>query len=225
MAVEAKSNGDQFRRQMEIFRDRVGISLDRGFSRLGSRWDQAMQKRMRSGTTPPGVRKAPGLPTGRRTGRLARSLRAELIGAGGQLEGKGLAFGSRTPGEENYARIQEFGGKIEAKKTKYLAIPLPDAFRGRSVADPPRSYRDTFVFATTRGASFGGLYIVQEDKKGGLNFLFALRKEVTLSPRLGMISTMRAILKRHQRSTIVEALEDAAAHAFGATGGQSSLPS
>lgn len=210
------NNAEQMRRQIDKFGQRVGFAMDGAFNRLGQRWDKAMQARTRGGTTEPGVRKPPGTPTGRRTGRLARSLFSETFGLGNRIEGKGLFFGSRTPGQYNYAQIQEEGGTIRPRNSKYLAIPLPDAYRGRSVADPPRSYRDTFV---QRNPKTGKLFIIQQARGGKFNFLFLLAKQVKLQPRLGMVSTMRNVLKRHQRRELVRALEIAAEDTFGPSGG------
>lgn len=207
----AETNAAQIRRSVNVFRSRIGIELDESLDRLGQRWDRAMIKRLKSGSTEPGVRKPPNKPTGFRGGDLARSLTSGVVKEGPVIEGKKLAFGSRMPGRFNYAKVQEEGGVITPKNKKYLAIPLPDAWRGRSSVEPPRFFADAFV---QRNPKSGKLFIIKEDGRGGFLFLFLLAKKVTIKPRLGMVDTMRNILKKHQRREIIRALERAGDFAF-----------
>lgn len=73
-------------------------------------------------------------------------------------------------GEVVYGRILNEGGKIMAKKAKYLTIPFP------GVKGYVRNFPDTFVIKSKAG----NLVIVQKDKYGRLKPLFLLRKEVTI---------------------------------------------
>lgn len=212
----AKVDFIAFQNRIRTFQGQIGFQLDKAFERLGQRWDSDMIDRLRKGTTTePGERKRKGTPTGNRTRTLNRSLFSGVVNRGSRIDGKMLKFGSRMPGRFNYAITQELGATISAKKSKYLAIPLPDAYQGRAVADPPRSYPDTFV---QRNPKTGNLFIIQSKNDGSFKFLFLLKRRVVIHPNLGMRSTMRAILKKNQKKEFVRALERAATIAF-KTGG------
>ncbi len=206
-----KANSAIFRARMRRLGVEIGHELDGALKVLGQRWQRAALKNLRRGTTPPGRRKAAGIPTGNRTGRLANSLFSEVRLKGSRIHKKTLAVGSRMPGQFNPARIQEDGGVIRPRKSQFLAVPLPAAFRGRAVADPPRSYKNTFVVRSRKGQ----LFIVQPKGDGGFNFLFKLAKKVTLKPRLGFVSTLKKVLEKHRNPEFVKALNKAARRAFG----------
>lgn len=99
-----------------------------------------------------------------------------------------------------YAEVQELGtkvtGPIRPRNSKYLTIPLDDAKTGMGIArGSARSFRDTFVLnlgvrsntpSDMRGV--GSMFIVQEGR-GGLKWLFMLRKRVELPGGLGFFYT------------------------------------
>jgi len=228
--MPAKSNAKLFEAQLQKFRGIIGEEIDIGLAQLGKRWERNMAKRLAANSTEGGFRKSGSQGTGTKTGRLANSMKSIPFGEGPQIEGKGIAFGSRTPGEFNYARIQELGtvgkgGKlpdIKPRKSKFLAIPLPDAYKygggiSASQAPPTNSdkFKDTFVQRNPRS---GKLFILQPNGDG-FDFLFLLVRSVSLAPRLGMVDTMRDVLKNHRRKALVSAFERAAGKAFGATKG------
>lgn len=215
-ALRYDSNGEDVARRLERFRTRLrDTELGKALEDLGQRWLGAMVRRVRSGSTPAGQLKASGSPTGFRTGRLARSFVAEVEES---PEGpRFLSFGSRMPGQLNYARVQELGtvGKggelpdIVPTRSKFLAVPLPAAFRGRSVSDPPRSYADTFIRPSK---SVRGEAVIFQRRGINVEPIFALKKSVALEPRLGMRDTMREVFQR-QGSPLVQAAIRRAAQA------------
>lgn len=106
---------------------------------------------------------------GRKTGALARGVSFIVRGtedAGFELlVGTGLELKSQVV----YARIQDEGGTITAKRTKYLTIPFP------GVKGWARNYADSFVIK-----SKAGNLIIARDAGHGIQPLFLLKKEVKL---------------------------------------------
>lgn len=86
-------------------------------------------------------------------------------------------------------KIHEKGGVLKPKKAKYLTIPLPAALDSRGVPLKPsaRDWENTFVIKSKKG----NLLIAQ--KQGvQLVFLYVLKSEVYIPPRLGAEDTLLA---------------------------------
>lgn len=83
-----------------------------------------------------------------------------------------------------YARVQEYGATIKVKRAKWLTIPLPAALdsKGVPLKKKARDWKNTFIARSKKG----NLLIFK--KEGGRKIvpLYALKKEVTIPPRLGM---------------------------------------
>jgi len=143
----------------------------------------------------------------RRTGSLARSFRFEV-------SGKGLDSQTRFATDAPYARLQEHGGKITAKKAKALAIPLMGSpavtpagvprypsGHGRSLRNTlPKDY--TFwVYKAPSGKVFlmgakkteGGK--ASRSNKGRAQAWFQLKKSVTIKPRMKFAESIRLYVK------------------------------
>lgn len=99
---------------------------------------------------------------------------------------------SSTPGENlsatiytsgvAYARIQEFGGLIKAKSSKYLTIPVNDqAARLRERTSTLKSLNLTFVPGPHRGVAF--LYKTTKGKNARSELMFVLKPTVRLPAR------------------------------------------
>lgn len=108
----------------------------------------------------------------RRTGSLSRWLRWRVITSEGRVS---LELAADVP----YARIQEYGGVVNAKPGGWLTVPLPAALDARGVARRARTYPNTFIQRSRRG----NLLIFQKQGKEIVP-LFVLRKQVRL-PGIG----------------------------------------
>lgn len=128
------------------------------------------------------------LPSGKRTGKLARRsgklLRSiadsvKVTGAGDEIKGE--------IGAKGFGATHERGATIRAKKAKFLTIPLPAALDSRGIPKKRRArdWPNTFVIKSKRG----NLLIVQRKGKGLLP-LYLLRKSVRIPPRLGLGATL-----------------------------------
>lgn len=105
-----------------------------------------------------------------RSGRLRASIRA-FVRRGPELV---LQAGS---GRVKYARTQEFGATIQAKRSRYLAIPLEAARTGAGVArwPGPRSVPGLFFIRSKAG---NPLLVVRDGD--GIRPMFALKERVTI---------------------------------------------
>lgn len=94
-----------------------------------------------------------------------------------------------------YARLQEKGGTIVPKRAKALTIPMPDNLTPSGQARFPRAkgMQGVFLLKTKKGA-----FLVRKsagfDPFGGsgqkqLEFLWMLKKKVTIPPRLRFVAT------------------------------------
>jgi len=211
--VEVKTNADDFDRRVRAFARIFPEEFDTALNKLGARWLRGMAGRLSRDS-----RNRSRTKVRWRTGRLARSFFFNLNGKGGKLEGKELAFGSRMPGQTNYAGVHELGTRgaggtlptIRPTRSQYLAIPLQAAFEGTAEARPTSAFRpDSFVLK----AADGRLFIVRRSGDG-LQLLFKLQKTVDIPPRLGMRDTMRSVLKNNLRRETLAALDRAARKAF-----------
>lgn len=94
--------------------------------------------------------------------------------------------------EVKYARIQEEGGWVVAKK-RSLTIPFP------GIKDPPSSFRGRSFIIKAKGSD-SGIIAMKVGKRGNIKPLFVLRKSVRLparywftrpiGERMGMLDTM-----------------------------------
>lgn len=121
--------------------------------------------------------------SGRKTGQLARAV-------GMTMPGQTLTIGTNVQKQTDvkYAKIQDEGGTIKAKK-KFLTIPL------KGVKMRARDYPDAFFLRAK-----GNLFLVQPKWKkarggesygrGGLDFLFLLKPEVHLPATRWFSGTM-----------------------------------
>mgnify|MGYP001561734624 CR=1 FL=1 len=113
-----------------------------------------------------------------RSGRLRSSIGSIITESGNSIIGL-IGSGVRQGDRVKYADIQETGGIVKPKNSKYLAVPLPAALTPAGVLRrKPRDWPDTFVMKSGNG----NLLIVQ--KKGKrvtrLVALFILKKQVTI---------------------------------------------
>jgi hypothetical protein len=142
---------------------------------------------------------SPGQSVGRRTGSLARSFTFETTGD--RLSNlKGRVFFDRTHltvgtigGDPNttYAHAHEFGAVIRPKRARWLTIPIGEALTPAGVARGTiRDFPEGF-FLRINEDSLEGLFFVREvgDR---LEFLFALRKRVSIRPSLHFRDDWRA---------------------------------
>lgn len=102
--------------------------------------------------------------------------------------------------------VHETGATIRARRTQYLAIPLPTALdnRGVPLRPRPRDWDNTFVRESRRG----NLLIFQR-RGTGIIPLYLLKREVQLPARLGVQTTLMAGL-----DFFVDTAIDAAAKAI-----------
>ncbi len=125
------------------------------------------------------------LPTGDRTGKLARrsgrsmnNLKAQVGGPVDEIRGEVIVPFPLS--------VHEDGATIR-KKSKMLAIPLDAALdsRGRPLKRGPRSWRNTFVARSKRGNL---LIFLKRGKE--IIPLYVLKDQVKIPPRLGMGVTL-----------------------------------
>lgn len=161
---------------------------------------EAMRQR-HSGPWPSGTS-----PAGVRPGTLSRRGRGIASSLGFSVSGSALddveaaIFGSRI------ARVHERGAVIEAKRAKYLTVPLPAALddKGRPLRRSARQWRNTFVKRSKRG----NLIIFQKRAGNQLVPLYVLRKSVTIPPRLGLADTARDAAFIFEQEVIEAMLRD-----------------
>jgi len=104
-----------------------------------------------------------------RSGRLRASIRGRV--EPGRLRG---VVGT----DVIYARIQELGGVVQARRAKFLAIPLKAMLTPAGVARAsPRDVPDTFVLRSRAG----NLIIAQRKGRGSLTPLFVLKRQVRIN--------------------------------------------
>lgn len=134
----------------------------------------------------------------RRTGEMSRSFDLEILGS--RLSDLVLRVFSRS----KQAKIQEYGGTVRPVNAAWLAIPLDAAKTAAGVArGGPRDFKNTF-FATSKNGNLILFQRLGKDKAGRQKRrtfqrtpggakekseivpLFAMKKEVTIPPRLGM---------------------------------------
>jgi hypothetical protein len=122
------------------------------------------------GTTPTTLSK--------RSGKGVASIKSSV-----RVSGNSLASIRGLIGGAAHLRIQETGGTITPKKSKYLTIPLPAALNanGTPKKKSARQWANTFVIKSKKG----NLLIV---RKVGTSIepLYVLKKSVYIPPRLGM---------------------------------------
>lgn len=156
-----------------------------------------------------------------RSGDLSLSFGWETRGAGLDLETKMFSAGV------GYARIQEHGGTIRPKNKQYLTVPLPDALTaagllkgGAKLVQQGGKYvtadgAPTFIFKSKRGnlligarpgQDFGyGDATIKRPRNNKIVLLYALRKEVSIRPRLGFRETFEKQTVPHLQALIVAA--------------------
>jgi hypothetical protein len=120
----------------------------------------------------------------KRSGKLVQSIKDSVTVSGQKFDDIEGRIGSSLV----YANIQEYGGDIVPKNSKYLAIPLPAAMdsRGIPLMASPRDWANTFVAKSKAG----NLLIFQKKGKDIIP-LYVLRSKVTIPPRLGLGDTLR----------------------------------
>lgn len=113
-----------------------------------------------------------------RTGNLRRSLQESRAK---KVQERGDAVIGTVGTNMEYAAINEYGGTIRPKKSKWLTVPLKDALTAKGVArGKPRDFKDTF-FAMSKN---GNLIMFGKSMVGGSVVpLFALKKEVKISKK------------------------------------------
>ena len=126
------------------------------------------------------------LPTGDRTGKLARrsgrsmnTLRPTMSGSIDDIRGEITVPFPLSVHED---------GALIRKKGKLLAIPLKAALdsRGRPLKRGPRAWRDTFVARSKKG----NLLIFLKKGRGEIVPLYVLKEKVRIPRRLGLGVTM-----------------------------------
>ncbi len=132
-----------------------------------------------SSLTSGGTPSTPGQPPAKRTGALARSIQAIDV----TIDPKKPTYrvGTNLP----YARIQEFGGRIVPKKSRYLTVPI--GVEGMRAAKRAKGNIRSLNLKPIRTPK--GLFLVEwkgSTKKGGaskIKVLFKLVKSVFLPAR------------------------------------------
>jgi hypothetical protein len=146
-----------------------------------------------------------------RTGNLRRSLYQKIEQSSDTITGRVGFDMAIAP----YARIQELGGVVTAKRAANLTIPIGEAltakgvarFSARQLISNPFAfgYKGTFV---AKGILFGSV------EGGGILPLFVLKPSVVLPARLPLLSALN-----DQRDSILASLEATVAEATQVAGG------
>lgn len=119
----------------------------------------------------------------RRSGKLTDSIMKSVEVRGQTFATLQGFIGAMVP----YANIQEMGGTITPKKSKFLAIPLAAALNSKGVPlkPGPRSWANTFV-----AKSKAGNLIIFQKRGASIVPLYVLKTSVTIPPRLGFRKTL-----------------------------------
>lgn len=139
------------------------------------------------------------------TGKLARSVGHTRPEGGklGDLRMRVFVGGGVAP----YARIQEFGGVVRPKRSKYLTVPLPDNLTAGGVARY-KSARDLFGSRpkdTFIARSRAGNLVIGLREGDDVKWLWLLRKSVRLKPRFGFRKAFRSSAMQRDRTTRFDA--------------------
>lgn len=105
-----------------------------------------------------------------RTGGFRAAITQKIDKA--KMEGR---VGTKHPG----ARLLEYGGTIQPKKAKFLAIPLPGAETKAGVRRKPRDYTGTFFVKTSTGLVLMGSRVAGAKAEP----LFAMKRSATIKPK------------------------------------------
>ena len=163
----------------------LNVSVKEGLRKIGMDFENAMQERFRGQLSGPWKRNR-GDTLANRQGSLRRSIRTPVTGS--TLSNMRLRATVGDAISAPYARIQEEGGTVRPKKAGgFLTVPMPDNLTptGRTKTQRPRS--DPSIFVTRVK---GNAYLVRKSAGGeGLEFLFLLKKQVKIKPRLGFKET------------------------------------
>lgn len=177
-------------------------SLAFRFDKIGDEFERLMDKRFTG--KPSGVLGVNNTKSKliNRTGSLRRSMSFKVLGASsGSADGLVLRSSIGNARTANYVFTQEFGATIKAKGDGWLTIPLPDnkTAAGRVRFEKASSIPGLFKITAKSGKQF----LVRKSLSGeGLDFMFILKKEVTVPARLGFTKTFRS--KAMQRFRAVE---------------------
>lgn len=138
-----------------------------------------------------------------RTGRLRSSIRGFVRGGD---ETAPLEIGVQAGGQRGipYAAIQELGGEIRPKQSRYLAIPLQAARTAAGVGRfaSPRDVPGLFTFRS--GA--GNLIMAVKDGKGGLIPMFVLKARVRITGKHYLRDALIAAAKAHMPDVAFDAV-------------------
>lgn len=119
----------------------------------------------------------------RRSGNAIASIKGSV-----RVTGQALGDIKGHIGGAFYLRIQEFGGTIRPKNSKYLTIPLGEALNadGTPKKKSAREWNNTFV-----AMSKAGNLIIFQKRGRQIVPLYVLKKQVTIPARLGMGKALR----------------------------------
>ncbi len=145
--------------------------------RGGFRFQRTMQITRLSGPTTPASLSV-------RTGALRRSIRHEVVQTGRYAYTLIGVIGQGVP----YARIHEFGGTIEPKKAKHLAIPLQ---RGAKTAFGPSAYPGKLTFIKSKAGNKLLAEVTGRGTRRRIKPVFVLKKQVVVPARLGFRQTFQ----------------------------------
>ena len=147
-----------------------------------------------------GMRGRPGIQA--RTGALRHSLGIDAHGTRiGNLFIR--SFSAGVP----YARIQEFGGTVNAKPGKFLAIPLKAAKAPAGIPrGTPRSFEGTFFITSKAGNLI--LMGLATGSASEPEPLFVMKKQVKVKGRLGFMKKWDAM--RSERAKAINRAADKA---------------
>lgn len=172
---------------LEAFAKRTGRLLEPAVASLSGtiRWyltNVAAAMAKRHGNPYPSGTTAKTLAT--RSGKLVQSIKDSVRVEGSTIDDLQGMIGANVV----YARIQEFGGTIVPKTSKYLAIPLPAALNanGTPIRPSARDWTNTFV-----ARSKAGNLIIFQKRAGKAVPLYVLKSKVYIPPRLGLGDTIR----------------------------------
>lgn len=134
-----------------------------------------------------GPERQPDRPLRRRSGGMYRALLSSYeVRNGSKIESVEATIGLPS----KYA-MHERGATITPKKAKYLTIPLPAALRanGTPIRPSARDWDNTFV-----GRSKKGNLLIFRKTSTGIVPLYALKTQVKIPARLGLVPAMEARL-------------------------------
>lgn len=202
-------DAEAFERAAKAVPRALRLSLGFRMKRIGAEFEREMDENRLSGRLSGPFRRNLSMDrVAARTGMLRRSLRYRVDDPrpGQGAEDMRLIVNIGNAQTAHYAFIQEYGGTIRPKTSRYLTIPMPANLTPAGVTRfKARELDNLFVLRS------GGKLFLARREESGVVIYFLLKREVKIPPRLGFEKTwasgqMRQLRRREVEAGVIDAL-------------------